>query len=357
MSNIDVRRFVDVNIIHDVNTSVNSTRDTVILLTTEGTKNDETGVHVFDNLTELSEELDSSTYPLVNKYATIYFNNGGAKLKVIEGINKSDLADTIKGLEMNEIVVAYTGEYDDIKEVAKTRESDGTIYGIYQKILLGRTNTTDADKVKNFAVKYSNVEGAEMTIGAYLSTININKMNAVKDYSFTKEVIDAEPNDDDVLGDCLTNNMNVDMYLASSVMNLGGNLKNGLDITNEYVLIILQQTVTEKLLNLLTEKLTSSNGVNKIKTAIASELGRYAGCGYLSLDKSWGNQDKIFVYNNKSYTVIKANTPLLLGYSIFVVPFEDLSEEDKVNHKCPPIYLILAEQYGIRAITINGEVI
>ena len=35
----------------------------------------------------------------------------------------------------------------------------------------------------------------------------------------------------------------------------------------------------------------------------------------------------------------------------------DLSEQDKALHKCPPIYLILADRYGIRAVTINGEVI
>lgn len=354
MSNIDIRRFVDVNIIHDATTVVNSTRDTVILLTTEGTKGT---TNVFDNMTDLSETLDVSTYPSANAYAAVYFNNGGAKIKVIEGIQKADLNDTIDNLDMTEIVVAYTGKYDDIKSAAQTREADTNIYGINQKILLGRTNTEDEDSVKNFAVKYSEVDGAEMTIAAYLSTIDINKANAVKDYSFTKEVIEQEPNDDDILGMCLENNMNVDMYMASAVMNLGGNLKNGLDITNEYVLIILQQTVTEKLLKLLTEKLSGSSGVNKIKTSIASELGRYASCGYLSLDKSWGDKDKNITYNNKTYTVIEANTPLLLGYHIFVVPLNDLSEQDKSLHKCPPIYLILADQYGIRAITVNGEVI
>lgn len=354
MSNIDIRRFVDVNIIHNAITVVNSTRDTVILLTEEGTKGN---VHTFDNLVDLAAALTASTYPKTNSYAAIYFNNGGAKLKVIEGIQKADLLTTIANLDETEIVVAYTGLYADIKEAAQSREADDTIYGIYQKILLGRTDSEDEDVVANFAVKYSKEEGAEMTIGAYLSTIDINKANAVKDYSFTKEVLTEEPNDDDVLGMVLENNMNVDMYMASAVMNLGGNLKNGLDITNEYVLIILQQTVTEKLLNLLTEKLSGSQGVNKIRTAIAAELGRYASCGYLSLDKQWGPQDKNIVYNNKTYTVIEANTPLLLGYHIFIVPLNDLSEQDRALHKCPPIYLILADQYGIRAITVNGEVI
>lgn len=354
MSNIDIRRFVDINIIHNAETVVNSTRDTVVLLTTEGTKGT---VNVFDNIVDLLNTLDDSTYPNANKYASIYFNNGGAKIKVIEGIQQADLVTTIASLDMTEIVVAYTGSYDDIKSVAKTRETNANIYGINQKILLGRTNADDEDSVKNFAVKYSNVVGAEMTIAAYLSTININNANAVKDYSFTKENIEQEPNDDEVLGKCLENNMNVDMYLASSIMNLGGNLKDGLDLTNEYVLIILQQTITEKLLNLLTEKLAGSSGVNKIKTAISSELGRYANCGYLSLDKSWGSKNKNIVYNNKTYTVIEANTPLILGYHIFVVPLNDLSEQDKALHKCPPIYLILADRYGIRAVTINGEVI
>lgn len=354
MSNIDIRRFVDINIIHDTTTVINSTRDTVVLLTGEGS---EGSSNTFDNLSGLLEKLDTETYPLTISYATIYFNNGGAKLKVIEGITDTKLADTINELDESEIIVAYTGDFSKVKEVAIARENNANIYGVYEKILLGRITTGDTSKIKNLAVKYSAVTGAEMTIGAYLSTINVNKADSVKDYSFTKENITAESNDDSVLKTVLDNNMNVDMYLAGNILNLGGNLKNGLDIVNEYVLIILQQTVTERLLNVLTEKLAGSKGVSKIKTTIVAELNRYTQCGYLSTDKVWNEDDKNIVYNGKTYTVIEKGTPLLLGYEIFIVPLNDLSEEDKALHKAPPVYLILADKYGIRAVTVNGEVI
>ena len=55
--------------------------------------------------------------------------------------------------------------------------------------------------------------------------------------------------------------------------------------------------------------------------------------------------------------LIEKNTPLTLGYRVVVLPYSSLSEDDKQNHKCPPIYIFLAESYGIRSITINGEVI
>ena len=79
--------------------------------------------------------------------------------------------------------------------------------------------------------------------------------------------------------------------------------------------------------------------------------------GYLSIDKTWTKPTKTISYNGNNYTLIKQKTPLTLGYKIVVLPLNSLSDEDKALRKCPPVYIFLADSYGIRNITINGEVI
>lgn len=354
MSNIDIRRFIDINILHHSISSVSSIRDTVVLLTTEGTQGTD---KIYNSLTDYTAQETTTNYPNTTKYIEMYFANSGNKVRVLYGITSAILQQTIKNLPNEQIVVAYTGQYADIKLAAQTRETDTTIYGINQKILLGCTVTDDTDEIKNFAVKYSNITGAEMTIAAYLSQIDIYGINTVQDYAFTKEVITPEDNDDSILEKVLNNNMNIDMNIASAIRNLGGNLKDGLDIVNEYILIVLQQTLTDRLFNLLAQKIKGTSGLSAIYATMAQEFTRYITNGYLSTDKVWTYDDLTVTYNNKTYTIIEANTPLLLGYSITILPLSSLTEEDKKLHKTPPIYVIVADSYGIRKITVNGEVI
>lgn len=378
MQDINIKRFVDINIQSNIVASIASTRDTVVLLTSEGTlKNDKT----FSSLSEFT-----SAYPLPNPnanppvadtmkntrlYVSMYFNNGGNKLRIIEGVASDKIGDylsgsnTIKKLDDDYIVIAYCGgtaaiadTYTALKTIAKTRMNDSKIYGINQKIILARTRvTTDTDSITNFGVKYSKIPGAEMTMAAYLSNINVYDLDSIKDYMFTSETITEESSDDDILNNVLTNNENVDMYLANAVRNLGGNLKDGNDLVNQYCLIILHQTLTARLLNLLTTKISGTSGINQIYTTMCNELNRYVNSGYLSLDKVWTKGNKSITYNGASYTIINNNTPLVSGYWVKILPLYSLSQEDQSLKKCPPIYVILATQYGIRSITIDGEVI
>ena len=355
MADINIKRFVDINIQYNVPNAINSERDTVVLLSTEGSNSK---AFTYSSLSEWNAGKNGeSSMTETAKYVEVFFSNGGNKLKVVQGVQSGTLADSITALENEEIVVAYTGDYDDIKEVAKTREANADIYGINQKILLGRTNEADTDSVKNFAVKYSNVEGAEMSIAAYLSNIHIYGTDTVHDYMFTKENLTAEMNDDNTLNTVLTNNMNVDMYLADATRNLGGNLKDGTDLMNSFMLIVVQQTLTYRILNLLATKIKGSKGIAAIYTTIASELNRYVSNGYLTTDKIWQKGTKTVDYNGKTYTIIEDNTALVLGYHICILPYNSLSDKDKAERKCSPIYIFLADSYGIRAVTINGEVI
>lgn len=357
MSNINIKRFVDIKISQHVYSSVNSLRDTAVLLSTETSTSDKSD-ETYSRYSDFSSAQKTiENVPLTDAYAKVYFDNGGQKLRVIYGVTSSTLGDIIKSLPNEQIVVAYTGSYNDIKAAASTRHQDESIYGINTKLLLGRTSSDDAASVENFAVKYSSENGAEMTIAAYLSKIDIYGVNSIKDYAFTKEVLTAEESDDDVLGTVLSHDMNVVMNLANADRNLGGNTKDGSDLVNTFVLIVLHQTLTERILNLLTSKIKGQAGLAAIQTVMAEELGRYVTNGYLSQDKVWTDNDLTVTYNNQTYTIIEQDTPLQNGYYISILPLASLTDEDKQLRKVPPIYVIVADSYGIRTVTVKGEVI
>lgn len=367
---INIKRFVDIDIQYHVPSSSSSIRDTAVLMTSEGTAEQS---KVFNSLATLIADETYGKLTETVKYATVFFNNGGIKLDIHCGIkDATGIVDEIKKLPNSEIVVAYTGSFDTLKEAATTMTSkEGTtgsidaVYGINQKIILARaasTEVADCSGINNFAVKVSEIEGAEMTIAAYLTKVSIYGNDSIHDYaftveSFTEEQLTSIVNDDELLGKVLDNNMNVDMELAGAIRNLGGNLTNGNDLVNQYVLIVLHQTVTDRLLNLLTQKLKGNTGVSAIYTTIAGELSKYVTNGYLTTDKVWTDDTKTIDYNNRTYTLIEKGTPLILGYRITVLPFSSLTDEDKAKRKCPPIYIFLADSYGIRSITVNGEVI
>lgn len=357
MNNINLKRFVDVNILPKTNVGVNSIRDTVVLYSKENPSNgtkDETYTNLYDFINREGGVEDLSE---TAKYVQVFFNNGGNKLRVI--YNKINVTlDDIKKLPNEQIVVTSTMDYSALKTVAKNMNLDKSIYGINSKILVACTNQDDEESISNLAVKYSNVKGAEMTIAAYLSRIDIYGYNTVFDYAFTIENIDFEDIDDTTFGNLDLHNMNVDLYIANNTRNIGGNLKDGKDITNSFMLIVLHQTLTDRLLQLLSNKIKGSQGIAAIQSTLSQELYRYVRNGFLSTDKIYNDETlyKQDAFGNK-YNIISKGTPLSKGYKITILPLSSLSDQDKKERKAPDIYIIVADSYGIRKITINGEVI
>ena len=374
MNDIDVRRFVDINIKQHVATQISGTRDTLVLYTHEGTLGKISGnttTNISDDEILASWVTASAIYPVqtfpdTNAYLSMYFQNGGARVVVIEGVDYTNLtAAMIKSLDNKFILVAQCSAkenvepaYAALKKIATTRETDNDVYGVNEKIIFGRTMTaSDTDSIVNFASKYSKVYGAEMTMAAYLSGIDVYGVSTVNDYMYTAENIDEEVLTDELYKTLSLNNINVDTYFAGNVRDLGGNLKNGADLTNSYVRIILHQTLTDRLLELLVTKIKNVDGVGKIYATISKELENYRSCGYLSTDKVWTDKTMTVTANGKQYTIIEEGTPLTNGYFVQVLPMSALTENDRAARKAPPIYVIIADQYGIRAITVNGEII
>lgn len=360
MSTINLKRFVDIDIERHIDSVLTGTRDTVVLYTLDGSSGTSKLIRSYS---EAVTNYGSNANTLA--YLKIFFDNAGAKVLVVEGTAYSALtADMIKALDDKYLLVAVVipddnivDGYAAIKNIAVARGTDTDIYGINEKIILARTTSVDATAVKNFAVKYSTVLGAEMTIAAYLSKIDVYRQSTVYDYMFTEETLGAEAVTDEVYETIINNNMNVDIDLANSIRNCGGNLKDGADLTNTFVRIIMHQTLTDRLIELLADKIKGTIGVAKIYNVIAQELNNYLTCGYLTTDKLWTDDDLTITYNDVQYTIIAKGTPLINGYLIKVLPFDSLTTADKVARKAPPIYVIIADQYTIRQITVNGEVI
>lgn len=362
--NIDVRRFVDINIKQHVETQMKGTRDVLVLYTHEGET--ETVSSEISSWSDANSKFPAGTFPDTNAYLEMYFKNNGAKAVVIEDMPYDALTkDIIKALPNEYILVGVCSAagtvsqtYSKIKSLATELSNDNDVYGINEKILLGRTETiSDTDEIANLAVKYSEILGAEMTIAAYLSRINVYGVNTVNDYMFTTEKIDEEFVSDTEYETIIANNMNINTYLAGNIRNLGGNLKDGADLVNSYVRIILHQSLTERLLKLLATKIKNIDGIGKIYAAMSKEMENYRACGYLSTDKIWTDESLIVEANKKSYTIIEKGTPLINGYHIQILPMSALTEQAKAERKTPPIYVIIADQYSIRSITINGEII
>lgn len=352
---IDLKQFVDINIVPHVTANAKGTRNAV-LFTSEGSSGTPIVINDLNDVTTKLSEMTNTS-----KFATVFVEHGGTNLKVICGkatLSKADIAS----LDTSDVVVAYysTTGTNTLVAAAKAYESDSSVYGVNEKIFVSAgTANASADTFKgvtNFAYKYSTVIGAEMTMAAYLSKIDVYSIDSVKDYAFTKETI-AAADDSAFTTELQSANYNIDLTLANATRNVGGNCTDGKDLANSYVRIVLHQTLTDKLVDLLTQKIRGTAGISKIYSTISKELQNYLTCGYLTTDKIWTDDDYKVTVGGQTYTIIEKGTALQNGYLIKILPMSSLTDAQKAKHSAPYIYVVIADQYGIRFITVNGEVI
>lgn len=355
---VDVRKFIDVNITHANQPSIVNARDTIVLITSEGAA----GVKkLLTSKAEWDAYKEGKVFTNTDPYVKMFFANGGAKLLLVESASTS-VATT---LEDKYIVIAAVGlALNDAKTLATT--FDSSLEGTHRKILIARATNSDLailptlTGLQSLAVKYSETVGAEMTIAAYLSKIKIEGTNTVHDYSFTAETLEADTvvQITDALFDELSeSNINFNLSLAGATRNIGGNMTSGYALVNEYMLIVLHQTVTEQLLALLVTKIKGNKALSSIRTVLSQELNAYVQNGYLATNKRWTHETWTVVHNGVEFTVIEQNTPISLGYYVQVLPWSALTASEVAAHQAPPVYIVLADSYGVRKIALIGEVI
>ena len=389
MGYVDIRNFVDINIVNKVVTQIDSTREAVVLFTLNTTIAPVATLYNIYNSLEEVEETGINKNTNSYKYAKVYFENGGIKLVCVninygnsgepyEFYTPSNILPFVKELPNEYIIIAVeeTNNWDLMAELASTYNAstiDGkAVYGVKWKIFLTNMLYTSGpqelpalglDAIENFCIKLTdttNQVGGEMTIAAYLNQIDFYANETVQDYDFTPEKLSTTLFDtldmNTYVSTCIQYHANISVKLNNVVRNIGGDLANGENLVNKFALIVLHQTLSQVVFNTLTQKLKGKDAITALYGTISQELNKYVNDGYLTLDKIWTNQSVIVTKNGINYTLIEKGTPLVKGYYISILPYSSLTAEELAAHKCPDIYVFIADNYTIRKVTINGKV-
>ena len=319
-----------------------------------------------------------------------YFANGGVKLIVINP-SVYTLDGFLKDIEAARRITRdfiyicisnqLTGEHGYTTEFSKIAEYCDQTLSPEKLRLLVTTNSLNYISENNFTnssmiVKYctktfnNNLIDAALLIGAYLSKINLDGADTIKDYSYTREVIngitgDAAENVSQEQFEQLTGNADGQGYynfidkIGNSVVNFGGNLATaeGISIHTDFGSIAIERDISYSVLEkMIGKQYLTEQGISNIKAAINQNLQRYKTNGYLNLEAAYSGEDLVITYNGKKYPVIKNGKVLQQGFYIFSVPVADISVADKQAKKFPPIYVILETQSGARVVEITGEI-
>lgn len=327
------------------------------------------------NESESEKVFDSTLFGSADlyKYVRIFFENGGVRLTLVKG-KVSDLTKDVVKKEIGQepIILAELGF--DSSELENVVTKLDEFKGVYQKLFVYRkpfetsaddtsTDNTlafkESEKSSFVICKLSNLVGSEMSIAAYLSHIRVYENGSIADYDFTEEYgleedlsTDITYGEEDIsLADIP---YNFEMKVAGKYINVGGNSTDGEDLVEQYIIIILQQTVSEVTMNTLTAKLVGQQGTNALYSAVSAELYRYVNSGFLVTDKIW-TKPTLSVPNladtsKSAEVVIEKNTPMLSGFAIHVF---SLSQDRRSAY----IYIILPTAKGIRYVQIDGKAI
>lgn len=379
---VNLTNFVSIVIDRANTTTIESTRDTVALFSNFAKS---ASGNIYSSFAEVDAGETDST---IKFFAQVYFAFGGQKLDVRKSVLTTVAASEISALPENEICVVSTqmsvsqvntlaqqyyaslitnNKYESTAE--KLFFVASTQYGLKLDSVTGTVG-------KNVCVKYcgnnnlSNNKAAVMMIPAYLSQIDVYGVDTIKDYAYTINTgkIDSITYSVNDISNAnyltlMNDNYNVDINLANQIRACGGNLllvtndNIAETIVNQFTKIVLYQTTTMRLLNLMSQKIANMTGVAKIYSTLSEELDRYRKNGYLTTDKLYSGPDWTVSVNGQQYTICEKGTALTNGYQIVALPMSALTDEQRAAHSAPPIYIVIADQYAIRKIEIVGQVI
>lgn len=309
-----------------------------------------------------------------------FFANGGKKLHVVNSLlfsstdkcwNFTDKKNsTATHLPVEEILI-----FDTSATQTNASTNANTVSGIEKKIFINTTNSTSLSSYLPYTIAvYKNVEVSTTVAGgkpnvsaapflAYYTKIIKNSSVDTSDLAFTKtsfvdvvensttnKVVITEPTDVNAKA-MITNNINFIATIAGVPMIIGGSDETGEnDITNLFMQIVLQQTLTNALMKLLSSKIKlNTAGITSVKNAVGVELDKYVNYGYISTDKLWTEDD---LYLDGELIAAKGS-PLARGYVVHVSP---ITQENIKDHQIPTIYVLYGDSVGVRKIVVQGEV-
>lgn len=210
--------------------------------------------------------------------------------------------------------------------------------------------------------------GAELTIAAYLSQINITQANSMRDYCFTDEasVLNCLTYDRTLVPTNVsaTNYDNYKEYLnfidtiGNQNVNFGGNTVYGTTITSEWGAIASENGVVYGVLRVMLQKqYLTDGGLTNVLSEINNVLSDYVTNGFLETNTTYTGLTRYKNYGDRSYVLVENGQELPNGYCVVAIPMSRLTLQDRQARKFTPIFIYMQTMGGAREVEITGDIL
>ena len=394
---LNVNNFVDVNIQVKKSVGLPGTYDTMVYL-----------APIPEGTTYTKAFYSVNTYDGDDKNIKLFFENGGQYVIVYNAPLSADnemtneakvmaLINDIKSIEGYNydahkfvyLCLAYERNSDDLETLVKgasTLKSPNKVR-IIATLKYDAINNTELetyfDSEASFKLQdYDDVvvqltkDNAEIytygvLVGAYATQIDLNKTNSIRDYCFYKfsgsstytTSNNVNTDDDDIIG--MTNEdfviykgvVNSVENVANNIINVGGNLTNGVSVHIDFATLCLENDCVQTLWNALVERqYLTQGGLDICTNRIKSLITRYIDNGFIQTNAYYNEENLTTTYNGKTYTIISTGRLLQTGYLVYSIPMANISIADKASRKFTPIFVVIITQDGARMISLDGNV-
>ena len=240
-----------------------------------------------------------------------------------------------------------------------TKEIRNLIYKFYSAVTV-TTGVMDDDSTATC--------GAELTIAAYLSQINITQANSMRDYCFTDEasVLNCLTYDKTLVPtnvsatdyDTYKSYLNFIDTIGNQNVNFGGNTVFGTTITSEWGAIASENGVVYGVLRVMLQKqyLTDS-GLTNVLSEVNNVLSDYVTNGFLETNTTYTGLTRYKNYGDRSYILVENGQELPNGYCVVAIPMSRLTIQDRQARKFTPIFIYMQTMGGAREVEITGDIL
>ena len=255
------------------------------------------------------------------------------------------------------LILNSTNDASTVTEA--TKEIRNLIYKFYSAVTVS-TGVMEDDT--------PNTCGAELTIAAYLSQINITQANSMRDYCFTDEasVLNCLAYDKTLVPtnvsatnyDTYKSYLNFIDTIGNQNVNFGGNTVYGTTITSEWGAIAAENGVVYGVLRVMLQKqYLTDGGLTNVLSEINNVLSDYVTNGFLETNTTYTGLTRYKNYGDRSYVLVENGQELPNGYCVVAIPMSRLTIQDRQARKFTPIFIYMQTMGGAREIDITGDIL
>ena len=298
-----------------------------------------------DTVTNKQKELS-----IIQQFIFTYFKEGGENLHLaIYDENSYVIDNSLNDINYKIVSTVLANNYiDQINNFIKANVKRDFFYIV---------DNHKTDIIYDKVFMFENYNSSFLALPcAYLQQISLNKQ--VKDFNYTKAKVCIPK-----ILDNLSIQRNNHTFTKNTILNIGdqgivfgGELVNGKNLVNEYVLDLFKEKLKVELFNELAKK-PSRNEINiRLQSTISQLLDNLYTIGAINTDIYKGSP-LVVNYNNKEYEIATDGDVINKGYRLHIVDILEATDEDKRNHNMTPITILLVMQNQVRFISLNMEVL